>query len=119
MGIEIFSSRKKLDSSFFCCYGDGITNETCLMVEIEITERARKYGYVFWKTHQDGDMSVLLGKRDRVDVVFMKADHGNKKIDWKNRRISVGWRWTRSLTESKKIFVLKMSKSNKLEIKCR
>jgi len=89
------------------------------MVEVEITERARRYGYVFWKIRQDEEMAALLGKREAVDVTFMNAEHGKKKIDWKYRRISIGWRWTRSLPESKKVFILKFSKSNRLEIQCR
>jgi hypothetical protein len=89
------------------------------MVEVEITKRARQYGYVFWKRRQDEAMSKLLGKRDTVDVVFMNGEHGKKNIDWRYRRISIGWRWTRPLPESKKFFVLKMSKSNKLEIQCK
>jgi hypothetical protein len=88
------------------------------MVEIEITDRAKKFGYVFWKRKHDQDMSRLLGKRIAVDVIFRNADHGKKIIDWKNRRISIGYRWTRSLDKSMKIFVLNMSKK-KLEIECR
>jgi hypothetical protein len=89
------------------------------MVEVEITKRARQYGYVFWKYRQNDAMSKLLGNRDAVDVVFMNADQGTKNIDWRYRRISIGWRWTRPLPESMKVFVLKMSKSQKLEIQCR
>jgi hypothetical protein len=93
--------------------------ENSRVVELEITDRARQYGYVFWKHHQDEAMAGLLGKRSVVDVVFMNAHHGKKNIDWQHRRISLGWRWTRALPESDKVFVLKMSKSNKLEIQCR
>ena len=64
-------------------------------------------------------MSDLLGKREAVEVVFMNAPHGKKKIDWRWRRISIGWRWTRPLPEAKKVFVLKMTKANTLEIECR
>lgn len=88
------------------------------MVKVDITDRAKKYGYVFWRKAQDEAMSSLLGKREAVDVVFMNAEHGKKKIDWRHRRISIGWRWTRKLPQSKQVFVLKMSKQNKLVIQC-
>lgn len=88
-------------------------------MEIEITKRARQYGYIFWRRNQDEDMSRLLGKRDTVELLFMNAEHGKKNIDWRYRRISIGWRWTRSLPLSAKVFVLKISKSNKLEVQCR
>jgi len=93
--------------------------ENSLMVEVTITERARRFGYIFWPFRQDQEMATLLGERSAVEVVFMNADHGKKKIDWRYRRISIGWRWTRPLPESKKVFVLKMSKPNTLEIQCR
>ena len=89
------------------------------MVELEITKRTRNYGYVYWNAYQDEEMSKLFGKRNIIDVVFMGAEHGAKKIDWKYRRISIGVRWIRSLPESKKVFVLEILKANKLEIQCR
>ena len=89
------------------------------VVTVEFTKRARQYGYVFWKYRQDDAMAELLGNRDTVNVVFMNANHGKKKIDWRYRRISLGWRWTRFLPESKKVLILKMSKPNELEIQCR
>lgn len=89
------------------------------MVLVEITKRAREYGYVFWKSTQDGEMAELLKSRDSIDVVFMNADHGKKRIDWRYRRISLGWRWTKPLPRSVKYFVLKVSAANKLEIQCR
>lgn len=115
------AGKSKLDLSFF-----GMLRwvaikrmETSRVIQIAITDRSKKYGYVFWPRAQDDEMSALLGKRDTVDVVFMNAEHGEKKIDWQYRRISIGWRWIRSLPESKKVFVLKMSTPNKLEIQCR
>jgi len=89
------------------------------MVEIEITERARRYGYVFWMKRQDEEMAALLGAKGAVEVTFMGADHGKKNIDWQHRRVSIGWRWTKSLPKSTKVFILNMSKSNRLEIQCR
>jgi hypothetical protein len=88
-------------------------------VELEIKPRARRYGYLYWGRQQDVEMSRLLGKRDAIDIIFMGASHGQKRIDWKYRRISIGWRWTRSLPQSKKVFLLHVSKFNKLEIECR
>jgi hypothetical protein len=89
------------------------------MVEVALTERIRKYGYLYWKRRQDDEISNLLGQRASVDVVFMNADHGRKRIDWQYRRISIGWRWTRALPESKKVLVLKLSKDGTLDIQCR
>lgn len=89
------------------------------MVEVEITKRSREYGYVYWFKEQDKDMQELLGKKDYVELVFLNAEHGSKRVDWGNRRISIGYRWTRRLPDSKKFFVLKLSQTNRLEIQCR
>ena len=89
------------------------------MVEVKITERARRFGYVFWTFRQDDEMAKLLGDRNAVDLVFMNASHGHKNVDRRYRRISIGARWTKPLPESKKVFVLKMLKPNTLEIQCR
>ncbi len=88
------------------------------MVQLPIIKRARQYGYVFWHSTQDGEMAKLLGKRESVDVTFMNAPTAKKRIDWRYRRISVGWRSTRSLPPSTTMFVLRMSKSNRLEVSC-
>ena len=89
------------------------------MVKIDITDRAKKYGYVFWRKAQDEAMSSLLGKREAVGVVFMNAEHGKKKIDWRIpadfNRLALGERTSRN---PNRVFVLKMSKQNKLVIQC-
>jgi len=121
---EGFHATKKLDLSFLelLLWGadNGVShNKGFAMVEIEISDRARKYGYIFWPRKQDKEMSNLLGRRDAVSVVFLNAEHGRKNIDWKHRRISIGYRWTQSLSASKTTFLLELSKANKLEIQCR
>ena len=89
-------------------------------MKIEITQRVRQYGYFIWKKSQDEKMINLLGDgRAKVHLIFDNAILGEKNVDWKNRRISIGWRWTRALPEAKKYFVVSFQKPNTLEIKCR
>ena len=90
------------------------------MVEVEITDRARKWGYLIWKSSQDNDIASLLGAdRVTIEVTFMDVARGMKKIDWKYRRISLGSNLTRNIPASNKIFTLKLSSPSKLEIHCR
>lgn len=75
-------------------------------MEIVIIPRARKFGYLIWPVAIDNEVKSLMGDRDHIELVFNKDARGEKRIDWKYRRISIGWRWTRLMPESHKYFNL-------------
>ena len=75
-------------------------------MKIAIIPRARRFGYLIWPAAIDNEMKLLMGNRDHIELVFDKAAHGEKRIDWRYRRISIGWRWTRLMPESRKYFNL-------------
>jgi len=77
------------------------------ILEIPILGRSRQYGYIYWKKDLDKKVSVFFKDAESVSVVFDGAKLGDKKIDYKHRRISVGWRWTRNLPNGKTKFVLR------------
>lgn len=87
------------------------------MCVIEIADRARKYGYIYWNSVQDDEMAQLLGRKSQVKVTFNKTDIGIKRIDWANRRISVGYRQTQDLAKDIKNFQLSLLKDGSLEVK--
>ncbi len=87
-------------------------------IEIPISERARKYGYVFWHAKNDEVVNSFFKNADVIAVVFDGAKLGEKKIDFKLRRFSVGWRWTRQLPKSVKNFVLTRT-GDQINIICR
>lgn len=87
------------------------------MCIIEIADRARKYGYIYWISTNDDEMSQLLGRKSQIKVNFNRSDIGLKKIDWANRRISVGYRQTRDLPKDVKNFQLSLSKDGTLEVR--
>jgi len=74
-------------------------------VEIPITERARKYGYVIWRKSQDEEVRALLGEADSIDLCG-DIDQRGKNVDWKQRRVSITYRFTRSLPKTAKRFRL-------------
>ena len=90
-----------------------------MLVELKILDRGKTYGYLYWTKSQDKKMRSLLDGLDRVQIIFRNADHGEKRIDWRYRRISLGQRWTRQIPASMKLFVLKMSSPNSLKISCK
>jgi len=74
------------------------------LVEFEITNRARQYGYVIWPKRRDAELRALLGDRDRVGVVMNGNSLGDRRVDWKYRRISVGPKATRALGDDQSRF---------------
>jgi hypothetical protein len=87
-------------------------------MRVEISERAKKWGYLMWPKDQDDDVETLLGSRQDVRLVFRGTDHGQKRIDWKYRRISIGYRWTRMLPKEFSVFVVSLKKGGVLVIDC-
>jgi hypothetical protein len=57
---------------------------------VPITDRARKFGYLIWPSAADQDLRALLGDSQTVALCFQGVDLGNKTVDWKHRRISLG-----------------------------
>lgn len=88
-------------------------------LEIPLTERSRKYGYIFWPKVLDGQVEGFFKDATTVNLVFNNAEHGKKNIDWKHRRISIGWRWTRRLPEKVKVFVLTWKDEKTVNVVCR
>ena len=88
-------------------------------LEIPISERARRWGYVFWTKKMDKEVRPFLNKHQRIDVWFDDSKLGLKNIDYENRRISVGYKLTRPLPAEISTFVLSLDKKGVLKIKCR
>ncbi len=66
-------------------------------MKIAINNNGRKYGYFYWPKKFDLQIEAIVGKATQIRLFFNNADHGLKRVDWKNRRISIGARWTRNL----------------------
>lgn len=88
------------------------------MLKLDIKDRSRKYGYIYWMSKDDCQVRNMLGDLCTINLVFEKADHGEKNIDWNSRRISIGYRWTQRIPQSKKYFVLQMQSKEKLNVRC-
>jgi hypothetical protein len=66
-------------------------------VDLPATDGSRRFGYLIWPKRLDAEMSALLGEPDSCEVVFDGRNLGEKRIDWKHRRISVGPSQTRGM----------------------
>lgn len=85
-------------------------------MEIAISERAKKFGYVFWTKRNDLAVEKFLKKVEAVEVWFNDSRLGKKKVDWRHRRISVGYKQTREMPDGAKVFSLKFSNNATLKI---
>ena len=90
-----------------------------MAIEIHISDRAREYGYVIWDKKSDQIFRDFFGAQDKVSVWFNSSFLGDKKIDMKYRRISVGYKNTRTLPLKFTKFVLEFDKDGALKISCR
>jgi hypothetical protein len=88
-------------------------------VEIAITERSRRYGYIIWPKKMDGEAKALLKEQQSVRVSFDGEDLGEKRVDWKHRRISVGPRKTRDLPPLKTTFEITSSGTDRIAVRVR
>lgn len=88
-------------------------------ITIPITDRSRRYGYIYWSAKNDSLVGEFLKNRQSARLTFQGADHGLKNIDYKYRRISVGWKWTRQLPQSLEDFVLSWKDNRTLDVICR
>jgi len=89
-----------------------------MSLSIPILDRARKWGFIVWKKENDIKLSNYIKDINEVEVVFEDKELGKKRIDWRLRRISIGWKLTRSIPIEKKEFILTLSKDGRLVVKC-
>lgn len=116
----------KLESSFFLAYDSSASQvrrnrlkAAMKKLSIPISERSRKYGYLYWPFRMDEEVKKFFEDASTVHLVFNGTPHGEKNIDWKYRRISIGARWTRTLPKSLATFVLTWKDTNTINITCR
>lgn len=69
-------------------------------VSIPLTPRAKKFGYIIWKKKMDPEIKEILGDDDFITLKIQDQEVMKKHIDWKQRRISITYKLTRSLSES-------------------
>lgn len=77
-------------------------------VRVPITDRARRFGYLFWPASEDVAVERLLGDSTHVEVEFCGEPLGRKRVDRKHRRISVGTRQTARLPDDAREFRLRL-----------
>lgn len=88
------------------------------LLKIPITERCRKYGYVYWRKKLDEEVRSFLNEAKTVDVLFNNTPLGLRVVDYQFRRISIGATKTHVIERSCVTFELSFSTEGRLIIKC-
>lgn len=88
-------------------------------LRIPINDRARRFGYIFWNRYLDDEAAAFFRRATSVPVTFNGANLGDKRPDYKNRRLSVGWKQTRNLPKNVTTFVLTRDKNFNVNIVCK
>lgn len=86
---------------------------------LPITARARKYGYITWTLNLDPTIKEFLNGAPKIRLFFQGTDFGEKKVDWRYHRISIGYRWTRGLPTSVSEYKLQLEDENVLRVVCK
>jgi len=89
-----------------------------MKLTLPINDRARKYGYIIWTKPIEKQVADFLGDREDVEIYFNDTFIGSKRIDWKHRRISIGYSKTRKLPLNLKYFFLKFENNGQLKVSC-
>lgn len=75
---------------------------------IKISVGARKFGYIIWNKKTGSNLVKALKGRKKVRVFLNGFDLGEKNVDYKYSRISLGYRFTRSLPEDHNAYSIKI-----------
>lgn len=85
-------------------------------MKLAITKGAKQFGYLIWNKKNNNEIERLLKGRNSVRVNFNCFDLGEKNVDRKYHRISLGYKLTRALPETHNMYFVTM-KNNILEVK--
>lgn len=75
-------------------------------MNVHITKSARQYGYLIWNNKNNEDIEKMLAELSTVNVRFNGFNVGEKNIDRKYHRISLGYKLTRALPKEHDTFSL-------------
>ena len=103
----------KLDFKLNLCY--NAAKEVCSM-NLIITKSARQFGYLIWNGKNLNAMEKMLEGRESISVIFNGFVLGEKNIDRKYHRISLGYKLTRAMPEDHNIYSVKI-KDGVLEVR--
>lgn len=89
-----------------------------MSLRIPITERARRWGYIYWRMQQHEEVKKFLRNAPTVAIWLNDSYLGEKRVDWNNHRISIGPGKSKKLNQNVSIFKITIRKDESLNITC-
>ena len=77
-----------------------------MSINLPLTERARRFGYVFWPKYRESEIRDVIGEGPIISVSAGGGPPRNLTVQWKYARIAVGKSWTNSLPQTADTFRL-------------
>jgi len=90
-----------------------------MTLELPFTECARRWGYLYWNKRIDEKVLSFFGKSKTVEIWWDNSFLGTKRVDWRYRRISIGYRFTRAVSDSVKQFRISPRKDGSFRVVCK
>ncbi len=87
-----------------------------MKVEIPCTERCRKYGYLYWSKEYDEVIDKFFAGKLLVKVALGGYLLGDKKVDFKHRRVSLGTIAMKVVPDRCTLFCLSFNRDGNLRI---
>lgn len=85
-------------------------------MKLVMTKSAKQFGYLIWNKKNNDEMERLLEGHETVHVNLNGFDLGEKNVDRKYHRISLGYKLTRAFPKSHNMYLV--TKNNDvLEVK--
>lgn len=85
-------------------------------MDIPISKTARQFGYIIWNSVNGMELERILNGKSCIRINFNGVDIGEKNIDRRYHRISVGYKYTRNLPTSDNTYSICIEK-NILQVK--
>jgi hypothetical protein len=87
-------------------------------LKIPVTSQSLRFGYIYWPAALDDSVRDFFGDRKTVNVSFLDSFLGEKRLDYKYRRISIGPRKIQSVPPTATTFRLTFRNDGRLDIAC-
>jgi len=85
-------------------------------VILPLTSTGRKYGYIIWSKARETEVRKLLGGHSTVVLVLPSGQERHRTVDWKHRRVSVGYSVTRDVKSGAECVSLEVVHDGKVKV---
>lgn len=86
-------------------------------MKVRLNKNAKRWGYLTWNKMNEEEFKKNLTS-EKVKIYLNNMYIGEKNIDWRHKRISIGYKWTRALDDSITNFIVEFEGNDTVRIEC-